>query len=63
MSRRRAHATKEFANLHRVRGTALAFVHGVATRVLGGVDHVVTLTYGVVFAHERNKDVGSFWGH
>lgn len=26
---------EEFANLHRVRGTALAFVHGVATRVSG----------------------------
>lgn len=26
---------EEFANLHRVRGTAFAFVHGVATRVSG----------------------------
>lgn len=35
MSRRHAHATKNSPNLHRVRGTALAFVHGVATRVSG----------------------------
>lgn len=61
MSRRHAHTTKN-SQICIVQEARRLLLFTASPPEFRGVDHVVMLTYGVVSAPERNKDLGSFRG-